>query len=337
MTRSKNQEDIVTITTRLTKRFDIEHPIVLAPMTPASGGALASAVAAAGGLGLLGGGYVDRVWFEAESAKVNRPDVGAGFITWTIPEDPGLLDLALERHPRAMMLSFSDPSPYAARIKKAGVPLICQVHTLEHAFHAVDAGADVIVAQGTEAGGHGWAVRSTMPFVPAVVDALAARAPDVLVLAAGGIADGRGLAASLMLGADGVLMGTRFWATQEALVPDAAKARVLQATGDETIRTSVYDIVRQRFWPPGYTGRLMRNEFIEKWQGHEKALAGVHANELEKVEKASGTGDFDTANVTVGESIGLIHDIPKAGDLINRIVVEATARLTKFAPHSVAA
>jgi nitronate monooxygenase len=132
-------------------------------------------------------------------------------------------------------------------------------------------------------------------------------------------------------------MGTRFWATQEALVPDAAKAKVLQATGDETIRTSVYDIVRQRFWPPGYTGRLMRNEFIEKWQGHEKALAGVHANELEKVEKASGTGDFDTANVTVGESIGLIHDIPKAGDLINRIVVEATARLTKFAPHSVAA
>jgi nitronate monooxygenase len=245
MTRSKNQEDIVTITTRLTKQFGIEHPIVLAPMTPASGGALASAVAAAGGLGLLGGGYVDRVWFERESAKVNRPDVGAGFITWTIPEDPGLLDVALERHPRAMMLSFSDPGPYAARIKKAGVPLICQVHTLEHAFHAVDIGADVVVAQGTEAGGHGWAVRSTMPFVPAVVDALAARAPHVLVLAAGGIADGRGLAASLMLGADGVLMGTRFWATQEALVPDAAKAKVLQATGDETIRTSVYDIVRQ--------------------------------------------------------------------------------------------
>jgi hypothetical protein len=116
-----------------------------------------------------------------------------------------------------MMLSFSDPGPYAARIRKAGVPLICQVHTLDHAFHAVDIGADVVVAQGTEAGGHGWALRSTMPFVPSVVDALAARAPDVLVLAAGGIGDGRGLAASLMLGADGVLMGTRFWATQESL------------------------------------------------------------------------------------------------------------------------
>ena len=109
----------MTITTRLTRRFGIKHPIVLAPMTPASGGALASAVAAAGGLGLLGGGYVDRVWFEAESAKVTRSDVGAGFITWTIPEDPGLLDIALRRHPRAMMLSFSDPGPYAKRIKQA--------------------------------------------------------------------------------------------------------------------------------------------------------------------------------------------------------------------------
>jgi nitronate monooxygenase len=332
-----DQGDIVILSTRLTRYFNIKHPIMLAPMTPASGGALASAVAAAGGLGLLGGGYVDRVWFDRESAKVSRSDVGAGFITWTIPEDPGLLDLALERHPRAMMLSFSDPGPYAARIKKAGVPLICQVHTLEHAFHAVDVGADVIVAQGTEAGGHGSGARSTMPFVPTVVDALAARAPDVLVLAAGGIADGRGLAASLMLGADGVLMGTRFWATQEARIPDAAKLKVLAATGDETLRTSVYDIVRQRFWPPGYTGRLMRNDFIEKWQGHEKELARVHGDELRKVEEALKADDFDTANVTVGESIGLIHDIPKAADLINRTVAEASARLAKFAPASVVA
>ncbi|MGB6399759.1 MAG: nitronate monooxygenase [Bradyrhizobium sp.] len=322
----------MTITTRLTKRFGIRHPIVLAPMVPASGGALASAVAAAGGLGLLGGGYVDRVWFEAESAKVTRPDVGVGFITWTIPEDPGLLDVALERHPRAMMLSFSDPGPYAKRIKNAGVPLICQVHTLDHAFHAVDVGADVVVAQGTEAGGHGWALRSTMPFVPSVVDALTARAPKVLVLAAGGIADGRGLAASLMLGADGVLMGTRFWATQEALIPDAAKVKVLAATGDETIRTSVYDIVRGRIWPPGYAGRLMRNDFIEKWQGREKELAQVHEEELRKVEEAQKSDDFETANVTVGETIGLVHDIPKAGDLINRIVAEASDRLMRFAP-----
>jgi nitronate monooxygenase len=214
-------------------------------MTPAAGGELASAMAEAGGVGLIGGGYVNRAWFEQESAKVTRPDVGAGFITWTIPEDPGLLDYALERHPPAMMLSFSDPAPYAARIKKAGVPLIC--HTLEHAFHAVDVGADIVVAQGTEAGGHCWAIRSTLPFVPAVVHALAKRAPDVLVVAAGGIADGHGLGAALMLGADGVLMGTRFYATQEALFPAAAKAKVITATGDETVRTRVYDIANNRY------------------------------------------------------------------------------------------
>jgi nitronate monooxygenase len=328
---------MTSITTRLTKDFDLKHPIILAPMTPASGGELASAVAAAGGLGLLGGGYVDRVSFERESAKVTRPDVGAGFIAWTLPEDPELLDIALERHPRAMMLSYSDPAPYAPRIKKAGVPLICQVHTLEHAFHAVDVGADVIVAQGTEAGGHGWAVRSTMPFVPAVVDALAKRAPGVLVVAAGGIADGRGLAAALMLGADGVLMGSRFYATQEALVPAAAKARVVAATGDETVRTSVYDIANNRDWPPGYTGRVVRNEFVKKWHGHEKELARVRAEEFKRVKEAFGSGDFDVGNVTVGESIGLVHDLPKAGDLINRIAAEASALFKKFAPLSVAA
>jgi nitronate monooxygenase len=235
------------------------------------------------------------------------------------------------------MLSFSDPGPYAPRIKKAGVPLICQVHSLEQALHAADVGADVVVAQGTEAGGHGQGVRSTMPFVPTVVDALAKRAPDVLVLAAGGIADGRGLAAALMLGADGVLLGTRFFATQEALIPDAAKRKVVAATGDETIRTSVYDIIRQRFWPPGYTGRLMRNDFIEKWHGHEKELARVHGEELSKVEEAAKSDDLDTANVTVGESIGLIHDIPKAADLINRMVAQASNRFTQFAQASVAA
>ena len=311
----------MTIATRLTRRFHIKHPIVVAPMTPAAGGALASAVAAAGGLGLLGCGYVDRVWFETESAKVTRSEVGAGFITWSIPDDPGLLDVALERHPRAIMLSFSNPAPYAARIKKAGVPLICQVHTLDRAFEAVDVGADVVVAQGADAGGRGWALRSTMPFVPSVVDALVARAPDVLVLAAGGIADGRGLAASLMLGADGVLMGTRFSATRESLVPDAAKATLVAGSRDETIHTSVYDVVRGRTWPPSRTGRVMRSDFIAKCSGHEQELKG-----------ALQSGDCETANITVRDTMAPVYDIPKTGDLINQIVAEASERLIAFAP-----
>ena len=320
------------INTRLTKFFDIEHPIILAPMTPAAGADLSSAVAAAGGLGLLGGGYGDRSWFEAESAKITRNDVGCGFITWSVA--PDLLDFAIERHPRAIMLSFADPAPFAPRIKQAGVPLICQVHTVEQARRAADVGADVVVAQGTEAGGHGQTARSTLPFVPTVVDALSKHAPDVIVVAAGGIADGRGLAAALMLGAEGVLMGSRFWATQEALIHPNAKAKVVAASGDETIRTSVYDIVRQRAWPEGYTGRLLKNEFIEKWHGREETLKVVRAGELAKVEAASRIGDYDMANVTVGEAIGMIHDLPHAGDVVRRVVDEAAARLARYAPGS---
>ena len=230
------------------------------------------------------------------------------------------------------MLSFGDPASLAQRVKAAGVPLICQVHTLEHAIRAVDVGADIVVAQGTEAGGHGLTARSTMPFVPAVVDALAVRAPNVIVVAAGGIADGRGLAASLMLGADGVLMGTRFWATQEALVHPQAKSKVLESSGDDTIRTRVYDIVRQKAWPPAYTGRLLRNGFIEKWHGREDQLAAIQAEELTRVEEAWVSGDYDTANVTVGEGIGLIHDIPRAADLVKLIASQAEACLTQ--PHA---
>jgi nitronate monooxygenase len=301
------------IRTRLTKLFNIEHPIILAPMTPAAGADLSTAVAAAGGLGLLGGGYGDRTWFETESAKITRSDVGCGFITWSVAKQPELLDFAIERHPRAIMLSFADPAPFAKRIKQARVPLICQVHTVDQARRAADVGADVVVAQGTEAGGHGQTARSTLPFVPTVVDALSKHAPDVVVVAAGGIADGRGLAAALMLGAEGALMGSRFWATKEAL------------------RTSVYDIVRKRAWPEGYTGRLMKNEFIEKWHGHEEKLRALQADELEKVEAASRVGDFDVANVTVGESIGMIHDLPEAGDVVRRVVAEAKERLAKYA------
>jgi nitronate monooxygenase len=319
----------MAISTRLTEYFGIEHPIVLAPMTPAAGAALASAVADAGALGLLGGGYGDRPWFVQEAAKVARRDIGCGFITWSVECDPDLFGEALERFPRAMMLSFANPAKLAKRVKDAGVPLICQVHTLEQALHAVDVGANVIVAQGTEAGGHGMTARSTMSFVPAVVDAVGRRARDVMTLAAGGIADGRGLAAALMLGADGVLMGTRFWATQEAIIHPAAKAKVVAASGDETIRTSVYDVVRRRDWPAGYTGRLMKNKFIEEWHGREVELASIQEDELRRVEAAYNDGDYDIANVTVGESIGLVGDVPRAGDLVRRISAEATARLSQ--------
>src|SRR5579883_2833265 len=186
--------------TRLTERLGIKHPILLAQMALVSGGGLAGAVTAAGGLGIIGGGYGDAAWLESQFAAAGNHRVGCGFITWSLATRPQLLDVALAHKPAAVMLSFGDPRPFAPAIKAAGAALICQVQELAHVEEALDAGADIIVAQGSEAGGHG-ASRATLPFVPQVADLVARRAPEAMVVAAGGIAEGRGLAAALMLGA----------------------------------------------------------------------------------------------------------------------------------------
>ena len=241
----------MALRTKLTERLGIRHPIVSAPMGFFAGGRLAAAISDAGGLGLIGGGYGDRAWLESAFADAGNTPVGCGFITWSLAQRPELLEVVLDRSPRAMMLSFGSPLPFAARIKQAGVPLICQVQTLAHAWEAIEAGADVIVAQGGEAGGHGGS-RATLTLVPEVADLLVREAPDTVLVAAGGIADGRGLAAALMLGADGVLIGSRLVASSEAIVPGAFHEAIVAADGDATVKTHVMDVVRGYNWPEGF-------------------------------------------------------------------------------------
>jgi nitronate monooxygenase len=233
-----------------------------------------------------------------------------------------LLDLALERKPAAIMLAFGDVKPHAEKIKRAGALMICQVQTVAHAKAAVENGADILVAQGAEAGGHGIA-RGTFALVPAVVDA----AGGVPVAAAGGVADGRGLAAALMLGADGVLVGTRFYATQEAMGPQGAKERIVSASGDGTIRSILFDIARRNVWPAPYTGRVLRNEFSERWRGREAELMQHQTGEAARYEKARNAGDYDTAAVIAGEGVDMISDIPPAKEVVDRMVKEASALL----------
>lgn len=320
----------MTLRTRLTDLFGIAAPILLAPMSPVADARLAMAVSEGGGLGLIGGGYGDRDWLlrELEAARGQR--VGCGFISWALARDPSLLALALETRPAALMLSFADPAPFAAEVRAAGVPLICMVHTLAQLARAVECGAAVVVAQGTEAGGHGMEARATLPFVPAAADWLARHAPEVLLVAAGGIADGRGLAAALALGADGVLMGTRFWATQEAAVAPGAQAAAIAASGDDTLRTRVYDIARAKAWPAIYTGRVLRNRFTETWHGREAALGAEAAAQKAVIEAAVAEGDFARANVTVGEAVGLVQDLPGAAALTRRVAAEAEAVLARL-------
>jgi nitronate monooxygenase len=315
------------ISTRLTERLGITHPVISAPMDVIAGGKLAAAVTSAGGLGFLGGGYTDDdAWFDREFAAAGNQAVGCGFITWALRKRPQVLDQVMARKPKAVFLSFDDPEPFASRIKAAGIPLFCQLQTKADAERALDCGADIIVAQGTEGGGHG-GTRATLTLVPEIADLIAKRAPQTLLCAAGGIADGRGLAAALMLGADGVVVGTRFWASQEALVNPRLHEAAVAADGDDTVRQSVLDIVRERDWPSRYTGRVLKNDFVSEWMGREGELKEARAQQIPRFREAAKAGDVSVAATIVGEGVGLIHAIEPAGVILERMVAEAEALL----------
>jgi len=312
--------------TDFTHRFGLTLPIALAPMGGVAGGALAAAVARAGGLGLIGCGYGEpRVgygspaWIAEQFDLAADAPVGAGFITWSLARRPELLDLVLARGADPIFLSFGDPRPFLPRIRAAGRRVILQVTSLAEAVEAHGLGVDAIVAQGTEGGGHGTTGRALFSLLPAVVDAVS----PTPVLAAGGIADGRGLAAALTLGAQGVLLGTRLFATTEALGGAATKQRLVAATGDATLRTRVFDLVRELDWPAPYTGRALANDFSARWHGREEALQAALPAELARYAAARDAGDLDTLVLFAGEGVDLVTDCPPAAEVMARIADEA--------------
>jgi nitronate monooxygenase len=311
--------------THLTKMLGVKYPILLAAMDLVADARLTLAVSDAGGFGILGGGYGNADWLARQlrplaDAKESRSlRFGVGFITWSLAKRPQLLDQALAAQPDAVWLSFGDPTPFVEKIKAAGALVICQVQSAEMALQAVAQGADIIVAQGTEAGGHGMSCGS-IALVPAVVDAVGHKVP---VAMAGGAGDGRALAAALMLGAQGVVLGTRFYASEEAAGHPDAKARIVASTADDTFRSVVFDISRRNVWPAPYTGRCLRNSHAREWAGRELELMR-HMDEVgERYKAAQERADFDVAAVIAGEVAGLIHDVPPAADIIERIVAEA--------------
>jgi nitronate monooxygenase len=313
------------LATVLTTMFGIDHPIVLAPMGSVAGGALAAAVSEGGGLGLVGAGRGDLDWLDREcklaKAATSKP-WGIGFLTWAI--DPRTVDAAIERSPAAIMLSFGDPAPFADTIHTAGIPLMVQVTSMDEARRALDVGANVVVAQGSEAGGHGGG-RATLPFVPAVVD-IAGATP---VLAAGGIADGRGLAAALMLGAAGAMIGTRFEATNEALLDAEESKAIIAAGAADTVRGRVLDIATGADWPARYTARTLRNAFTDTWQGNESALESDQGA-LAEFRAAADRGDRDYLPIWAGEAVDLTTQLDSASAVVARIAAQAerTIRVT---------
>ncbi len=319
--------EAMTFRTAFTGLFSIRHPIALAPMGSFAGGALAAAVSEGGGLGLVGAGRESPDWVQRElemvATRISKP-WGVGFLTWAA--DPAVVEQALAYQPAAVMLSFGDPRPFVEPIRAAGAALIIQVTDVHEARQAIDVGADVIVAQGTEAGGHsGQADWSTVTFVPVVVD-LAAPTP---VLAAGGIADGRGVAAALALGATGALIGTRFLATPEALVDPSATKAILAGSGQDTERSTVLDIVRGSGWPARYSARTIRHPFAQQWRGREEELANDSAAR-QAYQQATDRGELPPVPVWASEAIDLITDIRPAADLVGDLVRDAETALARI-------
>jgi nitronate monooxygenase len=321
--------------TRLTERFGIDHPILLAPMNALAGGKLAAAVSTAGGLGLIGGGYGDSDWLDQQFAAAGNARVGCGFITWSMAKNPGLLEQVLAREPAALMLSFGEVEPHASRIKAHGVPLICQVQGMRTLREAVDAGADIIVTEGCEAGGHS-GTRGLFTLVPEAADFLARRSPGTVLVAAGGVGDGRGLAAALMLGAEGVLVGTRFVASQESEAPDGFRQAIIGADGDSTIKSTSVDIARKRYWPdPQYVVRVLKNAFVARWHGREREMEQVIDAESDRFWAAFKAGDADHSGVLMGEVCGIIQDAPPAAQIVTGMIEQACRLLGPQSPHVV--
>jgi len=313
------------IKTPLTRWFDLDVPVFGAPMAGVAGGELARAVSLGGGLGMIGvGADTPAEWVVAQARVPAEADVsyGVGLMAWALERRPELLTAAIAAEPVLVSVSFGDPGPYVGPLHDAGIAVATAVNSLADLDRALDAGADVIVAQGTEAGGH-TGQRATLPLLQEVL-----RATDRPVLAAGGVATGAGLAAVLVAGAAGAWVGTPFLSCTEATNSPAARERIRAAGGDRTVLTSAFDIAQGLAWPARWPGRALVNEFTETWHGREDELRGDTAA-AERVRRARAEGDLDAAPVYAGESVGLVTTEESATDVVRRLAADARKALER--------
>ena len=312
--------------------LQIDHPIALGGMGSVYAPELVAAVSSAGGLGAMGCHYLRPEQIRAGTAAIrectNRP-FALNFLLFDIEEDSFASALALE----PCVIAFAWPAaeqdvkPYVERAHAAGCKVTFMAGGVPEAVKGARAGADVIIAQGTEGGGHvGW--QTTITLVPMVVDAVA----PISVLAAGGIADGRGLAAAIALGADGVLLGTRFLASRESSLHPNFKQAIVDADGHDTVLSGIPDIAAGLVWP-GAMSRSRRNRFIERWAGREWALRQHRVEACAALQTARKNGDVDEAVLSMGQDAGLIHDIAPAAEIVSRIAEEAERILTDRMTH----
>lgn len=307
-----------------------EHPIVQAPMAGVAHGRLAAAVTAAGGLGMLGVRRSERPdWIRSQAAvAAEAGPFGIGLLAWALQVDATVLDTVLAARPRVVSVSFGDVTPHAAAIHDAGVLLATQVQHVEAARRALDAGVDLMVVQGTEAGGHTGTV-ATLPLLQEVLPL--AEAAQVPVLAAGGIATGRAVAGVLAMGAQGAWIGTRFAATREGAGTTGSKARIVAAGSADTVLTHVFDVVQEAAWPELFPGRALRNRFTDRWHGREDELAAQLPAAQATFRDALERDDREVAHVYAGQASGAIDDLPEAAQVLHRLVAETRHHLQRAA------
>lgn len=279
-------------------------------MAKIASGRLAAAVSNAGGFGFVGGGYGDVAWIDAQMTEIGSARVGIGLITWNMGDNA--VAAVLSHRPAAVWLSFGDPAPYADEIKAAGTILVCQVGSVAEAVAAADAGADVIVVQGNESGGHGQGNRALFGLLPAVV----AEVGPLPVVAAGGISGLDGYEAALAFGASGVALGTALYATEEADDVDEAKQRLVAGGGDDTVRSLVYDIARGPEWPEEYTGRSLRTTMTDRWAGREDEMRTRTEAVQAEHQRAASENDMSVRVIWAGEGIDGITAVRPAADVV---------------------
>jgi NAD(P)H-dependent flavin oxidoreductase YrpB (nitropropane dioxygenase family) len=309
--------------TRFTELLEIDHPVVLGGMgSGATGHKLVGAVSGAGGFGVLSASFLSpteqRTEVQAIRAATDRP-FGLNHLLAFVNEER--FAASLELHPRVISTAWPWPSQdlrsYFDRAHAVGALVMHMVSGVPEAVRAAEAGADIIVAQGTEGGGHvGW--MGSMALVPMVVRAVA----PIPVLAAGGVADGAGLAAALALGAEGVLLGTRFLATPESPIPEGFKRTILESDGHDTLLTEIPDIAAGRVWP-GAMSRVRRNRFVERWAGREWELRMRRDEVGGSVADARRRDDTQEYTLGTGQTAGLISDLKPAAQVVRDVVDEA--------------
>jgi len=307
--------------TYLTTSWHLRYPIIGAPMAYVGRGRLAHAVSEAGGLGMIGIGSTESVDFLVREAAIARGTdqtrFGIGMHTWAIERRPDLLDAAIEANPFLISISFGSPAPYVERLHRHGILLATQVNTRAEAIQAARDGVDLIVAQGTEAGGHVTGQVSALPLLQSVLDAV-----QVPVLAAGGIASPRGVAAALAAGAEGVWVGTALLASPECENTEQARARIVQAQETDTVLTRSFDVAQGLSWPAQYPGRALRNRFTDQWHSHIDSLPQA-SEARQQLKEAIANKNYDLAYIYAGEAVGLVTRQQSAGDVIQYLGEEA--------------